>query len=645
MSTHPHILLTPDTDRAAANVADLRAVIETPGISGHLWQSVRAVADAGIDAVPITSFDPLPGRAAEDVRRGNRDYVIVDAAGQRVTCCALASLLTDERSYVDAALRQMESLFDASQWHEWQDIFHRDRFGLDADLRTGQLSRDLALAWDWMYPLLSVDERAWVVDGIDRCGIRPYLRAVEAGAWWMQRMNNWTTVIVGGLGMCGMALGKAHDESDHLVDLSREVMVQYMDHYGPDGEFNENPSYANSSFLPVLYFSALRCHDNTRDIPEPIAALRQHAYWCMYATAPPGHLVSFGDGGPAYPALTSYVPAVAAATADPILQWFYHQYYEPARFPVWELLWYDSGLTPQAPTPETLALGRAYDAHSGLISSRTDWNPRTTPCVVFSKAGHGGVNHTHPDAGQVEIQGHGEPLIVDLGSVPYPADKSGQYYHFNSDGHNLLSFSGRGQIWEPDGSRRARRMAEAFDNDRGGWWRLDLTDVHDGADVVTRTVVHLLPGIVVVMDSARLQGSETCRLRWHPVSEPELSAPGLLSVAAPGARVQAWIGLVDGTPLRLTPGRHEYVPPYDRDRMNNLLPQRHEPYVDASVDSQQVHFISLFAVSAESDAIQAWQLTDSTWTWGDVVVRLGQGQLQVVSPDRRWDVPLHGSEL
>ncbi|NKB68146.1 MAG: hypothetical protein GKR89_13875 [Candidatus Latescibacteria bacterium] len=631
---HPHILISAIGRTGTTPLSRLDAARAGTGCSRRLWDQVFEVAARRHD--PITPFDPLPGRSEADVTRGNRDYLIVDAAGQRVCCAALVGAVTQDRTFVEAALRQMASLFDDTVWEEWQDIFHRQTFDLDADLRTGQLARDLALAWDWLYPLLTADERRWVVDGIDRRGIQPYLRAVDAGAWWVGRMNNWTTVIVGGLGICGMALAEAHPQSTALIDMARPIMRAYMDHYGPEGEFNENPAYANSSFLPALFFSALRSYEATPDVPAPIAALHQHAYWCVYATAPPGHLVSFGDGGPAYPALTSFLPAVAAATQDSVLQWVYEQYGEPARFPVWELLWYDAQLAPQ--TPADLPLGRAFPAHSGLISSRTSWEPDSTPCVVFSKAGHGGVNHTHPDAGQIEIHAHAVPLIVDLGSVPYPAKEARSYYHFSSDGHNQLTVGGRPQAWDND-SRRARTLAHEFDDERGGWWRIDLTELHDGVESVSRTVVHLHPGIVVIVDQARLTTVEQVRLRWHPATEPALTGSGRFHAVRDGRRVDAWIGHACGTPAELQWARHEYRPPFDRDRIGNPMPQRREPYIDACAEADSIRFVSLFSVGWE-DGAQPWEHAAETWTCGGGGVQIANDVIRVAGEDRAWELPL-----
>ncbi|SVB64577.1 uncharacterized protein METZ01_LOCUS217431, partial [marine metagenome] len=298
---HPRILLTSDPHSGLRTIHDLTQAIGRPGIAHDLWRAIQVQADNHLRTDPIDVYTPLPGRSPADLEKGNREYIVVNAAGQRVLVSALAALMTDDERYVDAAVEQIDCLLDAQAWPEWQDIFHREKLGFDADLRTGQLVRDISLAYDWLAPRLTLTQRARIVAGIDGRGIQPFFSAVDAGAWWVERMNNWTTVIVGGLGMGGMALWGEHDQAQRLIDMATRSMKTYLDHYGPDGEFNENPSYANSSFLPVLYFHALRYHEGQAGVSPEIQTLRNHCIWCMYATTPPGHLVSFGDGGPKYP--------------------------------------------------------------------------------------------------------------------------------------------------------------------------------------------------------------------------------------------------------------------------------------------------------------------------------------------------------
>jgi hypothetical protein len=615
-TTHPRILLTHDGSGGLRTVQDLSAAIQRPGISQQIWQGIQATAEESWHTEPIHVHTPLEGRSEADQRRGNREYIVVNAAGHRVLCSALASLLTQDTRHVDAALAQLDCLFDEAQWPEWQDIFHREKFGFDADLRTGQLSRDVALAYDWLHPFLTQPQRQRIVAGLDERGIQPFLRAVEAGAWWVERMNNWNTVIVGGLGICGMALTGVHPQAQQLIDMATGSMRSYLEHYGPEGEFNENPAYANSSTLPVLYFHALRYHENQPGVSPEIQALHRHCFWCMYATAPPGVLVSFGDcAGQRYPALTTFFPAVAAATRDTVLQWFYTTYGTQSPVsPIWELLWFDDTLQAQPPTPENLPLGRRFAAHSGLISSRSDWNPQTTASIVFGKAGTARVNHTHPDGGQIEILGHNRPLIVDLGSVNYPSQDKDRYYHFNSDGHNQVTLGGRPQRYDLE--HEAVCVASDFDNARGGWWRIDLTDLHEGVTAVRRTVIHLLPDIVVVFDEAQLHGPESIRLRWHPGGEPELGPAGRFCVTVDEVTLSAQIDALGLDPADLQSGHHAYVAPYDQDRIGNPMPQQREPYVDLCVAGKHARLLSLFAIGGVGERVPDWRRTGpASWSW------------------------------
>lgn len=657
---HPRLLIRAQPTPGLRTVDDLRAAVAT-GHTRALWVGIQKQVDADVGTEPLTAFADLPERSPEDIRQGNRDFIVVHAAGQRVGRAALAHLLTGNPRYRGVAMAQIACLFDEKAWPEWQDSFHRRVHDLDADLRTGQLCRDLGLAFDWLHDSLSAADREWFVEGLDRRGVQPYLQAVDDRAWWLYSLHNWTTVIVGGLGVCGMALRGYHPEADRLVTESLPLMQRYMDQYGPDGEFNENPAYANASVQPALYFSAYRYYTAQTETPREIAALRRHCYWCAYATAPPGHLVSFGDGGPEYPALVSFFPAVAAATGDPILQWYYQTYgrgqVSKARFPLWELLWYDATLEPRAPTVEDLPLGRAFPAHSGIVSSRTGWDPHAATCVVFGKAGSGAVNHSHPDAGQIEVQAHGQRLIADLGSVPYPGSEHRQYYHFSSEGHNVVTIGDGAMRW--DGKHRARLAAWEFDNGRGGWWQVDTTELYEGAGSIRRTVVHLLPAIIAVLDEVKLGRPEVVRVRWHTGGVATLGEAGAFSVEMEGVCLHAQVlalkrdgpgpGIQDGPGPdvpELKTGVHEYRPPYDHDRMGNPLPQRREPYVDARVPGQECRVLTLLSASGPEEEANAWSWAGPDWcvtTAGGVArVSVSAASLTVAweGTDQRWEVPI-----
>ena len=227
-----------------------------------------------------------------NARHANRDYTIVHRAGTRALRAALACLITEDVRYRDDALAQMDALFDTDRWPEWRDIAHT---GMNIDLRAGQLSRSLALAYDWIHPFLDAEQRQWIVDGIDRCGIQPFFKDVADGVWWANGTNNWMTCVVGGHGIAGIALAEDHPRSEELVDYAHPRLNAYFDNYGPEGEFNESVSYANAHALPLLYFSAHRYAAGGGENHLASFPIPDTCRWMMHFTVPPGHVVPFGD--------------------------------------------------------------------------------------------------------------------------------------------------------------------------------------------------------------------------------------------------------------------------------------------------------------------------------------------------------------
>jgi hypothetical protein len=609
----PSIYLTETPLAGLRSLDDLQSSIRHDRVR-VIWEQVRANADAAFGAPPLTPRSPLPGRSESQARHANPDYTICHAVGQRLLNAALAHLLTGKPAYRDAALVQAEALYDENLWPDWRDLAHRR---VMADLRTGMLALALALAYDWLHRSLRPDQRRWLLQGLDRRGIQPYLEGVAAGNWWFEPRNNWHTVIVGGLGIAGMALGADHPQAGHLVDLALPRLRDYLTRLGPDGEFNESPSYANSMLMPVAFFAAHRFHTHGRDNLLAAWPFPESCRWIMHLTLPPGCVVPFGDAHLGAAPVVAHVAAVADACRDPVLQGFYLRQSQTGigrAHPPLELLWFNPSL--QSASPEgRLPRGRAFPAHSGCIVSRADWNPDSSPCVVYGKAGHGAEAHGHHDAGTVCLDAFAKRLLVDLGVYYYPADFFGPnryaYYFAAARGHNILTIGGRELRTSP--MDRARIVESRFNDERDAYWQLDLTPLYDGARRVTRTVVHRLPGILAVLDEAELITEESVSLRWHTVDQAEPDADGAFVVAADTVRLAARIARLDPGPIAFRRGEHTHRPPFDRDRLGEPLEQKHESYVEATLTASACRLLSLFCVFGPGQEPQSWRQAGDTW--------------------------------
>ena len=609
----PNLLITATPSPGLRSVHDVRSAVQH-GHARILWLRLLHAVEAWTAISPYVPTDMIPGRSPLMAKHANPDYVIVQAAADRIMAGALAALITNESRYREDALQQMEALFNPVYWPEWRDLAHHE---VTADLRTGQLSQAVALAYDWLYPQLTDSERSFIIEGIDRCGIQRYLQSAKENAWYFTRVNNWQTCIVGGLGVAGMALGGDHPASGRLIELAHERMLSYRSVYGDEGEFNENVSYAAATRLPVIYFSIHRYYtQGTENLlanhPFPNTCL-----WYLSMTAPPGRIAAFGDINVDTPPGADYFAAVAAATRDPLIQWYYLTYgqKDPSRVNPFELLWYDETVVTQPPD-DRLPKGRAFPGHSGCISSRTDWHADKSATVVFGKAGHGSEGHGHHDAGQICIDGYGERLIVDLGSPPmYPADFFGenryQYYNAGVAGHNIFMFNE--QEMATGEARRAEILSADFD-DQGGTWLIDLTDCYDGVLAIRRKVAHHTSGIIAVLDTARLIEPQPISLRWHTIDKAAPDAMGNFKVLSNGVHMSARVVCIQGEEFAIERREHAYLPPFSKGRLGDTFEDRHESYIEASLTSQTCTLLSLFAVFPPTQSPVPWQPTGTGWT-------------------------------
>ena len=638
--THPHLFVTAEKTADLRSLADVRRDILT-GWPAELWKRLVDKVEEESRQEPWTPSMDLPFRPEGDVKHANREYQLVSFSANRVRDAALVALITGERSYVEAALGQIDALFDAERWPDWRDLAHA-RMGLTVDLRHGQLARSLGIAYDWLHGLLTDAERGRLLDGLDRRAIQPYKTAVEAGEWWANGQTNWMTCIVGGFGILGMGLGSDHPDANWLVEIARPRMEGYMGIFGPEDEFNESVQYASATMYVVDYFLAELYASAGERNPLAGYGLSDFCRWYLHCTVPPGRVLGFGDPAADMPPVVTHFSAVAAALRDPLIQWFYLQYadlMEPThRQGALELLYYDPTLEASPPDAD-LPLGRAYRGEAQIITSRSSWDPTWTPSVVYSKAAQE-HNHGHADWGQVCIDGYGERLIVDLGAPPrYPRDQKERYYNYQQSGHNVLVFGSNETGGVSVNERRQGTIVRAeLDDARGGAWTMDLSAVYGEGCRVLRHVVHLLPRVAVVLDEAEPESPQPVSLRWHTIVPAELDQDGRFTVRGESAVLTGQVLRLDGE-AEVDLGRHEYHPPYDTDRLGEPYPKVREPFVEIKTTDRQCRILSLFCVFGPDERVAPWERSAEGW-----VIETAEGTVQVAMDGTDLVVTLHSDQ-
>jgi hypothetical protein len=616
------------------------------------YNAIRSIVDRSQERHPVLPTDPLDGRGAAAIANANPDFVVVNAAAQRILQSAFVTVVEDDPTHARAAMAQLASVFDDGQWPPWIDQAHV-RFGHPVDLRTGMLAEAIGLGYDWLYPYLTASQRSFIVDGLDRRAIRPFKVAIGQDPWWLRDRNNWMTTIVGGLGTAGMALRDAHQESDFLIRFALDHMEDYLTIYGPNGEFNESVAYGNATKRPVALFQAHRYWSGGSENRLASHPFPDASRWVQYLTVPPGYVAAFGDAHTHSVPWTSHIAAIASATQDPALQWFHETYGSETTDPV-AFLWYDASLESRSPAEMGWPLGRAFPAHGGCLVARTDWAPDTARCVVYGKAARE-ENHEHNDVGQLCIDALGERLVVDLGSPSgYPEDffDEGRYEYYNASvrGHNVLMFDGeemriptrvRGEpIGDQAISRSGRIVTADFRDGVGALWVLDCSAAYDDVLSVTRTVMFLEPGVIVVLDEAHLPRERDISLRWHTAKQ---CSPDALGAFAFDLERSGIVGQISSLSYEIgfRTGQHAYKAPFDRSRDGDPLEQRREPFVEAFTNSDAVAILTLF-YAGPSGSGASWNNDDGTWVLDAPDVRAAvtvddqQLSLSDLNSDRAW---------
>jgi hypothetical protein len=626
---HPILFLSSGSYQAQERLDQIREDIQS-GHAKNIWEDIKAKADDELSSDLITPGTALPHRGADHIEIKNLDWTITNALEKRIMRHALIFQLTHAERYRDNALSQLNLMFDENIFPAWCDVGSYKDGKPIVNIRTGAMAKTAGIAYDWLKDSLSPNEKQKIIEGLDRRAIQPYLTDLkENDPWWARTDNNGCTCIVGGLAIVAMALKDDHPQSKELIDIAIPRFQHHIESIGAEGEFNEGVGYAGAMVLGTDYFTAYASY--TRGTYQGLAEhpFPKNALWLLYMTVPPGHLIPFGDGK-VHPHKGNWIATIAHATQDGILQWYYHRYHTSTADPL-DLLFYDSNLKEIDPEG-VLPKGKAYHEHGACISSRSSWDSNVPVSVVMSKARRED-NHEHNDIGQVCIDGYGKPLIVDLGVyVGYPrgffTKDRFKYYDAQAWGHNVPLFGGRemkfNYILDPkhtEGILDNKKASNAqgkitqseFSDSLGSTWSIDTTAAYERVIRSSRTVIHLFPGIVLVLDEAKLENQESISIRWHTVDKATPAKDGSFVVKNEPTTLSAKIVSLDDNVLSFGKDHHQYEAPWNKNQFGSIMAERHSSFVEAKLDnSDHCRVLSLFYITKDKTEIPKWNRENNT---------------------------------
>ncbi len=481
-------------------------------------------------SIPLPAA-PMPARHPST----NWPYWTALGAELRMELDALAYgyAMTGERGLFERARTMMLGI---ARWERWTDVDSCSN-GKDPCLDTYLITFGMSIAYDYLYPHLSGDDRRTISNAIVEKGLRPIASRAGAEDSFVshpQRWPNGCAMVSAALGLGALAVRGEHPEAGKHLDLAVRLSRLFLDEFGnADGGLVEGFYYGAASMEPLaLFFSCLKRETGADLFVHPYFR-RAHEFPLYFTVPGKNWLAGFGDtGGPqgSQPLMIGmfrrmelsssaqyYLRQTASAErVDPlyleaIQRWLFYALRQGNSFAVQPDL---SAAKPPA------ALAKEFRS-VGCVALRSGWNAADT--LVAFRSGPS-VGHSHLDQNSFIVAARGEVLASDPGyqrfDMNYPDGRDRELTRLEhaftrgSLGHNVILVDGEGQK-KADGALRG-----FFDSPNTAGVTGEAANAYRTLRQFTRHVLHVRPlGLFVVLDQVRTDGRRRS-IEWLLQTQP-----------------------------------------------------------------------------------------------------------------------------
>lgn len=496
---HPR-LITLDSD-----VAALKQLVKTDEFAGVLYKRLVAQADE-IEGQPPVTHDLTGKRMLRQSR----------TAVDRVYTLALLYRMTGEQRYAARALRELRA---AAAFSDWNPAHFLD---------TAEMTHALAIGYDWLYDVLTSEDRKLLRDAIVEKGLDQALPIYRAHRWWTANEFNWNQVCNGGIGLGALAIAdEVPAKASEVLGFALNSLPTALASYEPDGGWGEGPGYWHYATRYTAYFlSGLRTALGTTYGLEDSPGLRRAGNFRIYSVTPSGGMFNYGDAAPRAGSAAEMF-WLSKTYGEPVYAWQQQEFLRHAKkAEALDLIWY----TPRAKSPAEARW--PLDAHFRGVEVATMRGSWSDPDAIFAgiKAGdsRGGRGHAHYDLGSFFLEYGGVRFATDLGPDSYFDGYFGatrpKFYRTRTEAHNTIVIDGENQ--DLDGVSRIVRQNLSGNSP---WIVVDLKEAWRRKSVrYERGIAMIDRRHLIVQDEIELH--QPGEIVWGLVSEAEVDASGRRAV-------------------------------------------------------------------------------------------------------------------
>lgn len=402
---------------------------------------------------------------------------------------------------------------------------------LSDHLATASVLMGSSIGFDWIYDVLSTDERQQIASAIYHFGIKKDYENYD------KNTTNWNTVIFSAVGVgataiydepiyqnsdfnqkkgtlkkcakqCSQAIVdsvKALQSSFHAVEEYRDVLnyqgkterKAVISGIGLDGSDSEGLgywTYAMEYYIKLLQ-SMQNTFSNTYGLMDK-ESFKNSSDYPIYMTG--RGVYNYADAMAGIPALTDSVIWMANQYDKPELYWYYNTYLTNTYNP-FSILWYEPILSSKA--NNTTSLDKFFVNGSedvAVLRGQTNITDKNTPqTYVGFKGGYNRTNHGDLDVGSFVMDAMGVRFIYDVGRGDYNSknyftrDERAvpnrfMYYPKRAEGNNTI-------VINPESTKTTidqeiygmGKFLKTGSTEDEGYAVLDMTDVYRKKNVVS----------------------------------------------------------------------------------------------------------------------------------------------------------------
>ncbi len=406
--THPGIIFSEQ------ELPALRKRAQGTGMAAEAYRRVKqnALAEQG----PQLTVKQAVGR------EGNR-------LSQQLESMALVYQVEEDEQLGRKAVALFQSVATGIDPREFYRVVDSDFFA------TEHWPKAFAFAWDWLYPLMTADERKRVLSSLDQWNAALYDHTESW--WWREAGYNCGAIPVGAQGMLLTAIQAETSHPDFqkwFSECFRKATRNYFpETWRANGVCNEGPGYAHYHKNPTQFLEAVRRTGGPDLIPETGAVNAMH--YLRHQWMPQGGCGPVGDN-------TEYGRRVFQSIylhgirelRDQAGLWTFENFTDVDRInPLLIFLFHPDDLKPVSPGALDLRTSFYFELdpnRAGNVFARSEWDNERAAWFAFVTR-YAPANHTHYDMNTFLFTAFGEQFATHANVWGYSHEHHGVDFEHN----------------------------------------------------------------------------------------------------------------------------------------------------------------------------------------------------------------------